>query len=351
MKLQPFHLYLEALGVIWKKTDLDLFPQTLENIRSRAEKPELVPIMAEPCQKMLEVCADITLPDSPLFQVKRTDDPMESRPFQEFFISYYNVEDPRPPLEQMLSNIREEGNKVFLSCVLDIDDANTINTESVYPPQEEMLKQLRVEDFSTEYRAAVMEIALFPEIYAAQLAGLLEEVAQRIAPVLDKYQDRFQYAEDFFAAPDLQERMQKRVRLGLPDNTFVTPSLSMFNMGWSYQPICSKHFYFMMGILFCATDIFSQTELTGEQISNRMKVLGDPTRLEILRILGETPTYQADLAKRLKLTTPTISHHMSLLIHAGFINDKIQDNRIYYHLNTKSITTLSNSLVQHLGLK
>ncbi len=351
MKLHPFHLYLEALGVIWKKSDLDLFPQTLENIRSRAEKPELVPIMAEPCQKMLDVCADISLPDSPLFQVKRTDDPMESRPFQEFFISYYNVEDPRPPLEQMLSNLRSEGNKVFLSCVLDIDDANTINTESVYPPQEEMLKQLRVEDFSPEYRAAVMEIALFPEIYAAQLAGLLEEIAQRIAPVLDQYQDRFQYAQDFFAAPNLHERMQKRIRLRLPENTLVIPSLSMFNMGWSYQPPHCNHFYFMMGILFCATDIFSQTELTGEQISSRMKVLGDPTRLEILRILGETPTYQADLAKRLKLTTPTISHHMSLLIHAGFITDEIRENRIFYHLNTQNITVLTENLREHLGIQ
>lgn len=350
MKLQPFHLYLEALGVIWKKTDPDLTRQTLESVSSRAENPELVSILAEPCQKMLDACADIQLPDSPLFQIRRTDDPMDSRPFQEFFVSYYNVDDPRPPLEQMLSNLRAEGNKVFLSCVLDIDGANTFDTEPVYPPQEELLKQLRVEDFSTEYRAAVMEIALFPEIYAAQLAGLLEEIASRIAPVLQKYQDRFQYAKDFFEAPDLESRMRDRVRLQLPEKTIVIPSLSMFNMGWTYQPIHSTSFYFTMGILCCGTSIFSPIELTGEQISDRMKVLGDPTRLEILRILREEPTYQADLAKRLKLTTPTISHHMSLLIHAGFITDEIRDTRIYYHLNSKNLLNLTESLKRHLKL-
>lgn len=349
MKLHPFHLYLEALGIIWKKTDLDLTQQTLENIRSRAEKPELVPILAEPCQEMLKVCADISLPDSPLFQIKRTDDPMDSRPFQEFFISYYDVDDSRPPLEQMLSRIQVEGNKVFLSCVLDIDGANTIDAEPVYPTQEEMLRQLQVEDFSPEYRTALMEIALFPEIYAAQLAGLLEEIAPRIAPILQKYQDRFQYAEDFFKAPDLESRMRDRVRLQLPEKTIVIPTLSMFNMGWSYQPIWSSRFYFAMGILFCATNTFTRTELNGEQIADRMKVLGDSTRLEILRILGEEPTYQADLAKRLKLTTPTISHHMSLLIHAGFITDEVRDNRIYYHLNPKNLLNLTESLKRHLG--
>ncbi len=349
MKLHPFHLYLEALGVIWKKTDPDLTRQTLESIGSRAENPELVPILSEPCQKMLDACADIQLPDSPLFQIKRIDDPVESRPFQEFFISYYDVDDSRPPLEQMLSKIQAEGNKVFLSCVLDIDGANTIgDAEPVYPTQAEMLRQLQVEDFSTEYRAAVMEIALFPEIYAAQLAGLLEEIASRIAPVLQKYQNRFQYAKDFFEAPDLESRMRDRVRLQLPEKTIVIPTLSMFNMGWSYQPIWSNRFYFAMGILFCGTNIFTRTELNGEQIADRMKVLGDSTRLEILRILGEEPTYQADLAKRLKLTTPTISHHMSLLIHAGFITDEIRDNRIYYHLNPKNLSNLTENLKRHL---
>lgn len=348
MKLQPFHLYLEALGVIWKKTDPDLTRQTLESVCSRAENPELVSSLIEPCQKMLEACADISLPDSPLFQVRRADDPMDTRPLLDFFISYYDLGDARPPLEQMLSRIRAEGNKVFLSCVLDIDGANTIDAEPVYPTQEELLKQLQVEDFSSEYRAALMEIALFPEIYAAQLAGLLEEIVLRIAPILPEYQDQFQYAEDFFTAPDLEIRMRNRVRLQLPEKTIVVPSLSMFSLGWAYQPIWSSRFYFIMGILFCATDFFSPMELTGEQIADQIKALGDPTRLEILRILGEEPTYQADLAKRLKLTTPTISHHMSLLIHAGFITDEIRDNRIYYHLNPKNLLNLTESLKRHL---
>lgn len=351
MQLHPFHLYLEALGVIWKKTDGSLSPQTLESLRSRAEKPELVPILTEPCREMLDACADISLPDSPLFQISQADDPMDFRPFLNLFISYYDLDDARPPLEQMLSRIRTEGNKVFLSCVLDIDGANTIgDAEPVYPTQEELLKQLQAEGFSPEYRAALMEIALFPEIYAAELAGLLETIALRIAPVLRKYQDRFRYAEEFFAAPDLENRLRSRIRLQLPAKTIVVPSLSMFSLGWAYQPIWSSRFYFAMGILFCGTGIFSPMELTGEQIADRIKALGDPTRLEILRILGEAPTYQAGLAKRLKLTTPTISHHMNLLLHAGFITDEIRDNRIYYHLCRENITMLTGSLARHLGL-
>ena len=49
------------------------------------------------------------------------------------------------------------------------------------------------------------------------------------------------------------------------------------------------------------------------EISEHLKMLSDPTKLAILAILKKEPTYQSDLAKRLSLTTATISHHMNQL--------------------------------------
>jgi DNA-binding transcriptional ArsR family regulator len=50
-----------------------------------------------------------------------------------------------------------------------------------------------------------------------------------------------------------------------------------------------------------------------------LEALSDPTRLAILQALGEAPLSQADIARRLRLRPPTISHHLKSLRIAGLI--------------------------------
>jgi len=50
-----------------------------------------------------------------------------------------------------------------------------------------------------------------------------------------------------------------------------------------------------------------------------LEALSDPTRLAILQALVEAPLTQADIARRLRLRPPTISHHLKSLRIAGLI--------------------------------
>jgi hypothetical protein len=50
-----------------------------------------------------------------------------------------------------------------------------------------------------------------------------------------------------------------------------------------------------------------------------LEALSDPTRLAILKALAEAPLSQADIARRLRLRPPTISHHLKSLRIAGLI--------------------------------
>jgi len=50
-----------------------------------------------------------------------------------------------------------------------------------------------------------------------------------------------------------------------------------------------------------------------------LEALSDPTRLAILQALIEAPLAQADIARRLRLRPPTISHHLKSLRIAGLI--------------------------------
>lgn len=80
-----------------------------------------------------------------------------------------------------------------------------------------------------------------------------------------------------------------------------------------------------------------------ETLAETFKALSDPTRLKILRFLSNNPggkccaTEQGicacDLEDVTKLSQPTVSHHMKLLVTAGLVLAEKRGKWIYYTLN------------------
>jgi hypothetical protein len=67
-----------------------------------------------------------------------------------------------------------------------------------------------------------------------------------------------------------------------------------------------------------------------EDLSLLFKALSDPARLRILGLLAERPLAGHELANRLALTPPTISHHMRRLIAARLVDvEPSAQSRIY----------------------
>ncbi len=60
-------------------------------------------------------------------------------------------------------------------------------------------------------------------------------------------------------------------------------------------------------------------ELVPDGILRTIKTLGDPTRLRILRYLAQESITPAELARRLRLRAPTVTHHLNLLRLAGLV--------------------------------
>ena len=70
-------------------------------------------------------------------------------------------------------------------------------------------------------------------------------------------------------------------------------------------------------------------------MTNRIfKALADPTRREILRLLGRGEMSAGALAERFDMTKPTVSHHFSVLKEAGLIVSRREGQQIIYALNT-----------------
>lgn len=69
--------------------------------------------------------------------------------------------------------------------------------------------------------------------------------------------------------------------------------------------------------------------------ANLFKVLGDPTRLHILQMIGDNPYQElcsADICAALNISAPTVSHHIKKLIEEGLIIRKKQGKWAYFEI-------------------
>jgi DNA-binding transcriptional ArsR family regulator len=64
------------------------------------------------------------------------------------------------------------------------------------------------------------------------------------------------------------------------------------------------------------------------------RALADPTRREILRLLGRGEMTAGALAERFDMTKPSMSHHFAILRGADLIRSRRDGQQIWYALNT-----------------
>lgn len=72
-------------------------------------------------------------------------------------------------------------------------------------------------------------------------------------------------------------------------------------------------------------------------VLDMLKALADESRLTLLRMLNEQEHSVGALAERIKLTEPTVSHHLSRLHAVGFVTLRMAGNQRFYRLNEKGL--------------
>ncbi|GIP43847.1 hypothetical protein J45TS6_23060 [Paenibacillus sp. J45TS6] len=69
-----------------------------------------------------------------------------------------------------------------------------------------------------------------------------------------------------------------------------------------------------------------------DKIVNYHKALADPTRMRMLLLLSHGEMNGQQLAKRLNLSQPTVTHHAAKLRGAGLIKERRDKNTVYFSL-------------------
>jgi ArsR family transcriptional regulator, arsenate/arsenite/antimonite-responsive transcriptional repressor len=87
-----------------------------------------------------------------------------------------------------------------------------------------------------------------------------------------------------------------------------------------------------------------------QRLADRLKALGHPARLEILRVLAARGTCVCgEVVEVMPLAQATVSQHLKVLKEAGLIRGRIDGKNSCYCLDAKGMTELHEALDEFLG--
>jgi ArsR family transcriptional regulator, arsenate/arsenite/antimonite-responsive transcriptional repressor len=88
-------------------------------------------------------------------------------------------------------------------------------------------------------------------------------------------------------------------------------------------------------------------EKAADQLARVFKALGDPTRVRLLSMIAATDGGEAcvcDLTAPVRLSQPTVSHHMKQLVEAGLVTRDQRGKWAYYRVVPETLRALSQAL-------
>lgn len=143
------------------------------------------------------------------------------------------------------------------------------------------------------------------------------------------------------------------------DRCFILPSAFNTRRWWAKYETSSRRVTLYLPStreIEAANEIGEEKAETAAAIAPRVRIdaesvfraLGDTTRYAIASILARTPTTSAELARSLRVSKPTITHHVHALRSAGLITETPSRGSTRLSLSRDTVAALSGAAVEQL---
>ncbi|HYN48157.1 MAG TPA: metalloregulator ArsR/SmtB family transcription factor [Candidatus Nanopelagicales bacterium] len=212
-------------------------------------------------------------------------------------------------------------------------------------------------------------VGLWPEEYRVAVGRLLDDPdaeLRALRRVLRAWHERFEPIEDRVARMEERDVAERRADLGrLPLADFVEQATG--GVRWVADPgtrrlyLSPSYFTRPYNYVFGGRDWhmfaypLAESALDGDSgavpaASVRLfKALGDESRLRILHFLASGDLYLTEIAERMGLSKPTVSHHLALLRAAGLVTITQAGALTYYTLRRDRIAEAGVELTRLLA--
>ena len=198
----------------------------------------------------------------------------------------------------------------------------------------------RSEEFGERYLNAVR----------AYYDGFFAEEERRIRPALQKGLIKAQELAEQLELPALLEELSQGVRFtALPEITELTLAPSYWSDPFVFYDLVGEK---QMVLLFGARPedaALVPGEVVPDALLQALKALSDPTRLRILRYLSAETLNPTQLANRLRLRVPTVTHHLNTLRMARLVQVIVATGKeTHYSSRLETVTTTFAALENFL---
>lgn len=190
----------------------------------------------------------------------------------------------------------------------------------------------------------------FKWMISAYYETFFAEEEMRILPILKEELEKKQSLAESIPTEKLLEDLSHGVKL---DKVMTQPRLVLVPSFWSsplilYNTVSNDTMLMVFG---CRPP--DMTLIPGEAVPDRLlsvlKSLADPTRLQMLHLLSTEPLTAAELARRLRLRPPTVTHHLQLLRLAGLVQIHLEpDGERKYTLRSEALQETQIHLQNYL---
>lgn len=138
--------------------------------------------------------------------------------------------------------------------------------------------------------------------------------------------------------------------------TISEPEIILAPSYWStplvvFRKISENQMVILFGCRPADQSLIPSEPAQGAMIST-LKAISDPTRLQLLQYLSLEPMTPTDLAKKLRLRPPTITHHLQLLRLSGLVKIELEkDGEKKYALRPEALSNCISNLKSYLNLE
>lgn len=250
------------------------------------------------------------------------------------------------PEERLIDLIKGSGaSKALINILREISLKETFsstdleNLRDAYPIEKNKPRQKTL----TTMAELVSQGAESGDKYLAALKAyhrvFFNEEENRIQPVLKNALYEAKTLASQYSLDDLIETLSRGVRIG------VDPAIKQWVFIPSYwiSPLVSyertgeNEAFFIFGgrppdVALVPGDVVP------ESLLRSFKAMADPTRLRILKYLAQENITPAEIARRLRLRAPTVTHHLNVLRLAGLVNLTLEEG------NERNYTARKESL-------
>lgn len=204
--------------------------------------------------------------------------------------------------------------------VLDIEEKSVVDA-------------LESEDYSDQVKWQVMALLQQPKQRIGAVSRAIRENIPAFEYALSKVKAEADILLDRFDMRSRESQPSGLMRLPrkIDADTTIVPTLALPLAVFMGEKTC---FY---GLLIDSLADGEARGYTKTEILLGAKALSDTSKLAILMALKDASLYNLEIAERVSLTPATTSHHMGILLTAGFVEIEKRDGKAYYRISQDGI--------------